>query len=149
MLKNRKLYLAAAGVILGVAIFGVSARMVDAQSASTPVNLTGMWVMDYENGKKGWMSIVFQPTGAFSYTGRISHPDYGETNLNSNQVRDHFKLGNDAIFTVDIFPKGFAVQWVIFEKMASASMVSGKIMAPHGNLFPGNVTQVKFIARKG
>ncbi len=28
-------------------------------------------------------------------------------------------------------------------------MVSGKIMAPHGNLFPGHVAQVKFIARKG
>lgn len=149
MLRNRMVWLVAAAALLGVAIFGALPRMVDAQSSNTPVNLTGMWMMEYENGKKGWMNIVFQPTGTFSYTGRISHPDYGETTLNSNAAREHFKLGNDAVFMVDIFPKGFAVQFLIFEKMASSTMVAGKVMAPPGNLFPGNVNQVKFTARKG
>jgi hypothetical protein len=142
-------WLVVAAALLGVAIFGALPRMVDAQSSNTPVNLTGMWVMDYENGKKGWMNIVLQPTGAMTYTGRISHQDFGETSLHSNAAREQFKLGNDAVFMVDSFPKGFYVQFLIFEKMASGTMVAGKIIAPPGNLMPGNVTQVKFTARKG
>jgi hypothetical protein len=55
MLRGKRVWLAAAA-LLGVAVFGAIPRMVDAQSSNTPVNLTGMWVMGYENGNKGRMN---------------------------------------------------------------------------------------------
>lgn len=130
-----------------VPIAGVPTARLEAQSSNTPVNLTGMWSIDFENGKKGWVNIVYQSTGPESYKGRASIPDCGEFNVNSIQVREHFKLGNDAIFNA--VGSAGALQYIVFEKVASSSMVSGKIMASQGNLFPGHVAQVKFVARKG
>ncbi len=147
-MKNRVLMLCLVFCVLALApIAGVPVADLEAQSSSTPVNLSGMWMIDLENGKKGWINIVYQPTGAESYKGRASIPDSGEFNVNSIQVRDHFKLGNDAIFNA--VGNAGPLRYIIFDKVASSTMVSGKIMATHGNLFPGHVAQVKFIARKG
>lgn len=132
-------------VVLGVGFLGVRAGDVDAQSAGTPVNLTGMWVMDYANGKKGWMSIVYQPTGTASYLGRYFHPDFGECAVKGMTAREMVMLGQDITF----MPESAPVGWIIFEKIASATTVSGKIIAAHGALFPGNVTQIRFMANKG
>jgi hypothetical protein len=147
MKKALLLWCLALGMSLMVPITGVPNAELNAQSSNTPVNLTGMWTIELENGKKGWMNIVYQTAGAESYKGRASIPDCGEFNVNSIQVREHFKLGNDAIFNAA--GSSGALQYIVFDKMASASMVSGKIMAGQGNLFPGHVAQIKFIARKG
>jgi hypothetical protein len=134
----------------GIVVFGTLGRNGHAQSSATEVNLTGMWIMEYENGKKGWMSIVYQPNGPNAYTGRISLPDYGETDIKSATARGLFKLGSDIIFTpAGLAGKGYFVQWVIFDKIASSSMAAGKIMSGHGGLLPGNTSQIKFMATRG
>ncbi len=145
MRGKKSWWLAAALAVLGVVFFGLAARMVDAQSAGTPVNLTGMWVFDYANGKKGWMSIVYQPSGSASYLGRFFHPDFGETAVKGMTAREMVKLGQDIMFLTE----SSTVQWIIFEKIASPTTVSGKIMSQPGGLFPGNTNQIRFMAQKG
>lgn len=151
-MKSSKLslFVVALAVALGLLVSGIPGRTGHAQSSATEVNLTGMWVIDFENGKKGWMSIVYQPTGPNAYTGRISIPDYGETDVKSATGRGNFKLGQDIIFTPSALGgKGYFVQWVIFDKIASTSMAAGKIMSGQGGLLPGNTSQIKFFATRG
>ena len=150
MSRSKLSLLFAAAAMAGLMAFGALGRDGHAQSAATEVNLTGMWLMEYENGKKGWMSIVYQPTGPVAYTGRISIPDYGETEVKSASHRGYFKLGNDITFTpAALAGKGFFVQWVMFDKIASTSMVAGKIISGHGQLLPGNTSKIKFFATRG
>ncbi len=144
------LFVVALAVALGLLVSGIHGRTGHAQSSATEVNLTGMWVIDFENGKKGWMSIVYQPTGPTAYTGRISIPDYGETDIKSASHRGYFKLGNDITFTpAAVAGKGYFVQWVIFDRFASTSMAAGKIIAGQGQLLPGNAAKIKFFATRG